>query len=214
MEDFTAQPTYQFFNQLIETKTPIVPMLSSVKVTKNAIVRKELNILYYNPQKKCFRRLYNNSFAEFMFDHLLSFERSISSKTLAGIVRPSKPDVIEEWSGDTIEKVNHKPFSLYKGILSIIGKNDGLPLIVRQNSGIIGDIIPGVKLMLDGKKRTMIRQRIKQLETLQYRIAEIVGHNPITTNQAHCGEMKVILEEKYQGLSDKQIARLEKFGKL
>lgn len=181
MNNFTPEPTYQYFAQLIETKTPIIPMLSHVRIKQNSTIRKQLSIIYFNPKEHALCKIYNDAFAAFMFNNLLSIERSISSQTLAGIVRPSKPYVIEQWRGDTIEKVNHEPFSLYKGLLSIIGNNDGLPLVVRENAGIVGDIVPGVKLILDGKNPTIIRQKIKQLESLQYRIADIVGDNPIKT---------------------------------
>jgi hypothetical protein len=214
MPDYSPEPTYQYFNQLIESKSPIVPMLSYVKVKKNGVIRKELSIIYYHPKEHALCRIFNNAFAAFMSDNLLSFERGISSQTLAGIVRPSKPGLIEQWSGDTIEKVDYEPFSLYKGLLSIIGKNDGLPLVVRQNAGIVGDIVPGIKLILDGKNTTIVRQKIKQLEALQYRIADIVSHNPIKTTPVHGNIMEVISSENFQGLSDKQMARLEKLGKL
>jgi len=214
MTNYTPEPTYQYFNQLIETKTPIVPMLSYVKIKKNGIISKELSIIYYNPKEHALCRIFNNNFAAFMFDNLLSFERGISSQTISGIVRPSKPNIIEQWSGDTIEKVDYEPFSLYKGLLSIIGKNDGLPLVIPKNAGIVGDIVPGIKLILEGKNTTIVRQKIKQLEALQYRIADIVSHNPIKTAPVHGNIMGVISSENFQGLSDKQIARLENLGKM
>lgn len=214
MPDYSPEPTYQYFNELIKTKTPIVPMLSYVKIKKNGIISKELSIIYYNPKEHALCRIFNNNFAAFMFDNLLSFERGISSQTISGIVRPSKPNIIEQWSGDTIEKVNYEPFSLYKGLLSIIGKNDGLPLVVPQNAGIVGDIVPGIKLILDGKSTTVIRQKIKQLEALQNRISDIVSDNPIKTAPVHGNRIEVMLKDNSQGLSDKQIARLEKLGKL
>ena len=37
MPDYSPEPTYQYFNQLIKTKTPIVPMLSYVKTKKMAL---------------------------------------------------------------------------------------------------------------------------------------------------------------------------------
>lgn len=210
MTDYSSEPTYQYFNQLIKTKTPVVPMLSYVRVKTNDTITKELTIIYYNPKKHALSRIYNNNFAAFMLDNLLSFERGMSSQILAGIVRPSKPDVVEPWSGDTIEKVNYESFSLYRGLLSIIGKLDGLPLVVHQNAEIIGNIIPGIKQILDGKNPTIVRQKIKQLEALQYRIADIIGDNPFKTAPVIADKITDTLKENFQGLNDKQIARLEK----
>jgi hypothetical protein len=204
----TPEPTYQYFDQLIETKTPIVPVLTDVRIKNNGTIKKELNIIYYNHKKHTLNRIYNNSFATFMFDNLLTFERGISSQILAGIVRPSKPDVVEKWRGDTIEKVNHESFSLYKGLLSIIGKNDGLPLVVPHNDGIVGDIVPGLKKILDGKNPITVRQKLKQLEALQYKISDIIGDNPLRTTPVTAGTVKSTLDDKFHGLNDKQIARL------
>jgi hypothetical protein len=214
MTDYTTEPTYQYFDELIETKTPIVPMLSYVRVKKNGTILKELNIIYYNPKEKTLKRIYDTDFASFILERLLSFELGMSSQMLAGIVRSSKPGVVERWSGDTIEKINHESFSLYRGLLSIIGKNDGLPLVVPQNTGIVGDIVPGIKQVLNGKNPTIVRQKIKQFEALQYRIAEIVGDNSFKTVPDIADTSKFTLNKNFQGLNDKQIARLEKLGKL
>lgn len=214
MTDYTPEPTYQYFDQLIETKTPVVPMLSYVRVKKNGTITKQLNIIYYNHKEHALSRIYNNVFASFMFDNLSSFERGMSSQILAGIVRQSKPSVIEKWSGDTIEKTDHEPFSLYRGLLSIIGKNDGLPLVMPQHTGIIGNIIPGIKQILDGKNTTIVRQKIKQLEALQYRIVDIIGDNPLKNAPVIVDTIEVALKDDFQGLSDKQIARLEKLNQL
>lgn len=200
---------YQFFSQLIKTKTPIVPILSQVKVRKNGIVTKELSIVYYNHKQHGLSKIYNSDFATYIYDNLLSLERGMSTQILAGIVRASKPGVIEQWSGDTIEKINYEPFSLYRGLLSIIGNNDGLPLVVSQNEGIVGDIVPGVKRILDGKNPTLVRKKIKQLEELQYKIAEVVGDNHFKAAPSVVDTQKVIVSHSCQGLSDKQIARLE-----
>lgn len=145
-----------------------------------------------------------------MFDNLLSFERGMSSQTLAGIIRSSKPGVMEQWRGDTIERVNFESFSLYRGLLSIIGKNDGLLLIVPQNSGIVGDIVPGVKQILDGKNPNLIRQKLHQLEALQYKIADIIGDNPFRNVPEIADSKKITMKDNFQDLSDKQIARLER----
>ncbi len=214
MIDYTPEPTFQYFDELIETKTPIVPMLSYVSVKKNGTLLKELSIIYYNPKEHALNRIYNNDFATFMLNRLLSFELGMSSHVLAGIVRASKPDVVEQWSGDTIEKINYEPFSLYRGLLSIIGNNDGLPLIVPQNTGVVGDIVPGVKQLLNGKNPLTVRQKIKQFETLQYRIANIIGDNPFKTAPVIPDTAQCTLNKDFQGLSDKQIARLERHGAL
>jgi hypothetical protein len=129
-------------------------------------------------------------------------------------VRSSKPSVVEQWSGDTIERINYESFSLYKGLLSIIGKNDGLPLIVPQNIGVVGNIVPGVRHFLNGKNPTIIRQKIKQLEALQYGIADIIANNPFETVPIIADTTKCTLNMNYQDLNDKQIARLEKLSKL
>ncbi len=210
MTDYTPEPTYQYFDQLIETKTPIVPALTYVRVKKNGTIFKELNIIYYNPKEHALSRIYNNDFAAFMLERLLSFELGMSSQVLAGIVRPSKPAIEEQWSGDTIEKVNYESFSLYKGLVSIVGKNDGLPLVVHQNTGVIGNIVPGVKQILNGKNRTIVRQKIKQLEALQYRIVNIIGENPFKTTPVIADTIKRTLNKNFEGLSDKQIARFKK----
>ncbi len=204
-----VEPAYQYFKQLIETKTPIVPMLSQVKVRKNGIVTKELSIVYYNHKQHGLSKIYTSDFATYIYDNLLSLERGMSTQILAGIVRDSKPGVIEQWSGDTIEKINYEPFSLYRGLLSIIGNNDGLPVVVPQNAGIIGDIVPGVKRILDGKNPTQVRKIIKQLEELQYKIAEVVSDNPFKAAPIVVDTKKVTVKDSFQGLSDKQIARLE-----
>lgn len=214
MTDSYPEPTFQYLYQLIETKTPIVPMLSYVRVNENGTINKELSIICYNPEKHALSRIYNNEFAAFMFDNLLSFERGMSSQILAGIVRPSKPDVVEQWSGDTIEKINFESFSLYKGLLSIIGKNDGLPLVVPKNKGVVGNIVPGIKQIMNGKNPTIVRQKIKQLEALQYRIMDIVGDKPFKTAPVIADTIKCTLNENFQDLNDKQIARLKKLGKL
>ena len=214
MTDYTTEPTYQYFDELIETKTPIVPKLSYVRVKKNGTVLKELNIIYYKPEEKALRKIYDTGFAAFILDKLLSFERGMSSQILAGIVRSSKPGVVEPWSGDTIVKINHESFSLYRGLLSIIGKNDGLPLLAPQNTGVVGDIVPGIKQLLNGKNPTIVRQKIKQLESLQYRIAEIIGNNSFKTVPDMADTLKFTLKKNFQGLNDKQIARLEKLGNL
>ncbi|MFT5729689.1 MAG: hypothetical protein ACI8PB_003860 [Desulforhopalus sp.] len=214
MTDYTPDPTYQYLNQLIETKTPIVPMLSYVGIKKKDTILKELNIIYYDPNEHALSRIFNNDFAAFMLERLLSFELGMSSQVLAGIVRSSKPSMVEQWSGDTIEKVNFESFSLYKGLLSIVGKNDGLPLVVPQNIEIVGDIVPGIKQFLNGKNPTIIRQKIKQLETLQYRIADIIGDNPLKTDPVITDTIKCTLNNDFHDLSDKQIARLEKLRKL
>jgi hypothetical protein len=214
MTDNTPEPTFQYLDQLIETKTPIVPMLSYVKVKQNGTIIKELNIIYYKPEKKAFHRIYNHGFAAYMLENLLSFELGMSSQVLAGIVRSSKPGTVEQWSGDTIEKINYESFSLYRGLLSIIGKNDGLPLVVPQNTAVIGNIVPGVKQILNGKNPTIVRQKIKQLEALQYRIARIIGNNPFKAAPVIGDTIKCNLNESLQDLSDKQIARLKRLGKL
>jgi len=214
MSDYTPEPTYQYLDQLIETKTPIVPVLSYVRVKKNGTIAEELNIIYYKPKEHALSRIYNNDFAAFMLENLMSFELGMSSQVLAGVVRSSKPGVVEQWSGDTIEKINYESFSLYRGLLSIIGKNDGLPLIVPQNIGVVGNIVPGVKQFLNGKNPTIIRQKIKQLEALQYGIADIIANNPFKTAPVVADTTKCTLNMDYQDLSDKQIARLEKLGKL
>ncbi len=214
MTDYIPEPTFQYLDQLIETKTPVVPMLSYVRVKQNGTIVKELNIIYYKPEEQTLRRIYNKNFAAFMLENLLSFERGMSSQVLAGIVRSSKPDAVEQWNGDTIEKVNYESFSLYRGLLSIIGKNDGLPLVVPQNTAVVGNIVPGVKQILNGKNPTIVRQKIKQLETLQYRIAGIIGNNPFKTAPVVNDTIKCTLSDDYQDLSDKQIARLERLGKL
>lgn len=212
--DNTPDGTYQYFDQLVATTKPIVPMLSYVKVKRNGTIFKEINIIYYNPNKQALSVIYNNGFAEFMLERLLSFELGMSSQVLAGIVRTSKPSMMEEWSGDTIEKVDFKSFSLYRGILSIIGNNDGLPLVVPQNTGVVGDIIPGIKQFLNGKNSTIVRQKIKQLEALQYRIVDIIGKNPFKSASVITDTTECTLNENFQDLSDKQIARLEKLDKL
>lgn len=204
-----TKPTYQYFSQLIETKTPIVPMLSQVRVRKNGIITKELSIVYYNHKRHALSKIYGSDFAQFITDNLFSLERGMSSKILAGIVRSSKPGVIEQWSGDTIEKVNYESFSLYRGILSIVGKNDGLPLIVPQNNGIVGDLVPGIKRILDGKNPTKVREKIKELEDLQYKIVEVVSDNPFKAVPIDADTKKVVLTNDFQGLSDKQMARME-----
>jgi len=214
MSDYTPEPTYQYLDQLIETKTPIVPVLSYVRVKKNGAIAEELNIIYYKPKEHALSRIYNNGFAAFMLENLMSFELGMSSQVLAGVVRSSKPSVVEQWSGDTIERINYESFSLYRGLLSIIGKNDGLPLIVPQNIGVVGNIVPGVRHFLDGKNPTIIRQKIKQLEALQYGISDIIANNPFTTAPIVADPTKCTLNMNYQDLSDKQIARLEKLGKL
>lgn len=215
MTDYTPEPTYQYLDQLTITKTPVVPMLTLVKIKKNGIITKELSIIYYNQKEHAISRIYDSVFASYISDNLSSFELGMSSQILAGIVRPSKPSVIEPWRGDTIEKTNYEPFSLYKGLLSIIGKNDGLPLIVPEYTGIIGNIIPAVKQILDGKNPTIIRQKIKQLEALQYKIVSIVGDNPLKTAPVIADAMEEAASNTYfQGFSDKQIARLEKLNKL
>lgn len=214
MIDYTPEPTYQYLDQLIDTKTPVVPLLSLVKIKKNGTTTKELSIIYYNPKEHALNRIYDNDFASFISDTLSSFERGMSTQILAGIVRSSKPSVIEPWSGDTIEKTNYEPFSLYRGLLSIVGNNDGLPLIVPEYSGIIGNIIPAVKQILDGKNPTIVRRKIKQLEALQYRIVDIVGDNPIKTAPVIADTIDLALNDNFQGLSDKQIARLEKLNTL
>lgn len=209
MTAYTGEPSYQYIGQLIKTKTPIVPMLSYVKVKKNGTILKELNIIYYNQEKHALSRIYNKDFAAFMFDNLLSLDRGISSQTLVGIVRPSKPDMIEKWKGDTIEKVNHESFSLYKGLLSIIGKNDGLPIVIPKHSGIVGDIIPGIKQLMNGKNPTKVRQMIKKLETLQNKIANIIGDNPCRTAQIIADTTEFPFKHEFQDLSDKQISRIK-----
>jgi len=214
MTDYTVEPTYQYFNELIETKTPIVPMLSYVRVKKNGSIVNELNIVYYNPKKHALDRIYSSDFEVFMFKTLSSFEQGMSSRVLAGIVRSSKPGVAEKWHGDTIEKINYESFSLYRGILSITGENDGLPLVVPQNSAVVGDIVPGIKRMLNGKNPTIVRQEIKQFETLQNRIADIIGDNPFKTAPDIAIQTQSGVNENLQGLSDKQIARLAKRGQL
>ncbi len=214
MASYTPELTYQYFDQLIETKTPIVPMLSYVRVKKNGVILEELNIIYYNHKKQALSKIYNNDFATFMFDNLMSLERGMSSKVLAGIVRPSKPDVIEQWRGDTIEKFSHESFSLYRGLLSIIGKNDGLPLVISQHTGVVGDIIPGIKQILTGKNPTKVHKIIKNFETLQNRIANIVGSNPCETATFSAQESEVQLKHEFQDLNDKQIARLKKLKNL
>jgi hypothetical protein len=188
--------------------------LSYVRVKKNGTVVEELNIIYYKPKEHALSRIYNNDFAAFMLENLMSFELGMSSQVLAGVVRSSKPGVLEQWSGDTIQKINYESFSLYRGLLSIIGKNDGLPLIVPQNIGVVGNIVPGVKQFLNGKNPIIVRQKINQLEALQYRIADILANNPFKTAPVAADTTKCILNTDYQDLSDKQIARLEKLGKL
>lgn len=214
MTDYTPDPTYLYFDELIETKTSIVPILSSVMVRRNGTVVKELSIHYYDPEKHALNRVYNKDFAAFIFDNLTSFERGMSSQILAGIVRPSKPYVVEQWVGDTIEKINYESFSLYKGILSIIGNNDGLPLVVPQMKGIVGNIIPGIKQILNGKNPTIVHQKIKQLESLQYRIADIIGDNPFKAAPVIDDPIKDSRSMSFQGLNDKQLARLEKLNNL
>ncbi|SHO49802.1 hypothetical protein [Desulfopila aestuarii] len=210
MTEYATEPTYQYFHELIETKTPIVPMLSYVKVKKNGTLSKELNIIYYNPKEHGLSRVYDTDFATLILKRLLSFELGMSSQVLAGIVRSSKPGKVEQWRGDTIEKINYQSFSLYRGILSIIGNNDGLPLVAPQNTEVIGDIIPAIKQILNGKNPTIVRQHIKQFETLQNRIAQIIGDNPFQTAPAIAERTTSTLNENLQGLSDKQIARLTK----
>lgn len=214
MTVYTSEHTYQYFDQLIETKEPVVPMLSYVRVKKNGTILEELNIIYYNHKKQALSKIYNNDFATFMFDNLMSLERGMSSKILVGIVRPSKPDVIEQWRGDTIEKFSHESFSLYKGILSIIGKNDGLPLVISQHTGVVGDIIPGIKQILTGKNPTKVRQIIKNLETLQNKIANIVGSPSREAATFSTDKTEVQLKHEFQDLNAKQIARLKKLKSL
>jgi len=60
MSDYTPEPTYQYLDQLIETKTPIVPVLSYVRVKKNGTIAEELNIIYYKPKEHALSRIYNN----------------------------------------------------------------------------------------------------------------------------------------------------------
>lgn len=214
MTNYTPDPTYQYLDQLIKTKTPVVPVLTYVRIKREGIIVKELNIIYYKPTEHALSRIFNNDFAALMLENLLSFELGMSSQALAGIVRSSKPGVVEPWSGDTIERINYESFSLYRGLLSIIGKNDGLPLIVPQNINVIGNIVPGVKQFLNGKNPNIVRQKIKQLEALQYRIADIIGDNPFKTAPVVANTNKRTLNENFQDLSDKQIARLESLGKL
>lgn len=214
MTAYSVEPTFQYFHDLIETKTPIVPMLSYVNVKRNGKVSKELSIIYYNPREHALSRIYDISFATFMFERLMSFELGMSSHVLAGIVRPSKPSVVEQWQGDTIEKVNYESYSLYRGILSIIGNNDGLPLVVPQNTEVIGDIVQGVKENMNGRNPIIVRQEIKQFEALQYRIAEIIGDNPYKTAPVIADNPESALQESFQGLNDKQFARLRKLNRL
>lgn len=214
MTDHTPKPTYQYLDQLIKTKTPVVPVLTYVGIKRQGTIVKDLNIIYYKPTEQALSRIYNNDFAVFMLENLLSFELGMSSEVLAGIVRPSKPGVVEQWSGDTIERINYESFSLYRGLLSIIGKNDGLPLVVPQNMKVIGNIVPGVKQFLNGKNPNIVRQKIKQLEALQYRIADIISDNPFKTTPVVAYTNKLTLNENFQDLNDKQIARLEKLSQL
>ena len=92
--------------------------------------------------------------------------------------------------------------------MSIIGNNDGLPLVVPQNTAVVGDIVPGVKQILNGKNPTVVRQKIKQLEALQNKIAGIIGNNPFEPRPGIGETTECTFSENFQDLSDKQIARM------
>ncbi len=179
MNGYHSEPAYRYFSEFFQTTTPIVPMLGYATSKRQST--KELGIFYYSHKQHVTKQMFNAPFAQLILKNLTEFEIGKQNGIIAGIVRPSLPQQREKWQGDTILRLDQTPYSVYNGIINIVGENDGLPVVCATNSQVIGDIVPGIKLKLQGKRPSTIYQAIKQLEFIQNKITEIIGSKPFTS---------------------------------
>lgn len=114
---------------------------------------------------------------------LTDFDYGVSSGVLVGIVRESGPKKLEPWSGQSLEDLEHRARSLYRGILHIVNDRDGLPVVKSRYDAAIGDLMPGISKKLNGLNPVEIRKRSRKIDSIQQRIVNIVGGFGLTTAQ-------------------------------
>lgn len=78
------------------------------------------------------------------------------------------------WNSDTIERSTHDKNSIYRGIVRIIDKEDGIPVFIRSTS-TIGNIAPALGYFLKGnptKIRTHLAKHILVQKNILWKIEE------------------------------------------
>jgi len=211
MGEYISGSAYRYFDELLKTKEPVVPLLAYA--AKKSQSTKELGIFYFSHRKQLIKRIFDTTFARLMLDNLTEFESGKQNLIISGVVRPSLPRQLEKWSGDTIVRLDQTPYSVYKGVLSIVGKNDGLPVVCATNNQVIGDIVPGIKKIVQGQRPVKIYQAIKQLEFIQVKITDVIGSKSSNTTNQTSPQQKDTLQKFEENVSfacdnDKIQARL------
>lgn len=198
---------YRFIDEFNRSKTPVVPLVSHVAVGKSKNGKHMKRIIYFDPKRHGLGSIYNEQFALEIDNALTDFDYGIASGILVGIVRESGPKKLEPWSGQSLEDLEFRARSLYRGILHIVNDKDGLPVVKSQFDAAVGDLMPGISKKLNGVNPIEIRKRSKKIATLQQRIVNIVGgFSPIANDdQTHAGGNS--LKRLFQG-NEKQEARM------
>lgn len=174
---------YRFIDEFNRSKTPVVPLISPVAAAHDKYGQHGKRIVYFDPKTHGLGSIYNEQFAMEIDAALTDFDYGVSSGILVGIVRESGPKKLEPWSGQSLEDLEHRARSLYRGILHIVNDRDGLPVVKSRFDAAVGDLMPGISRKLNGLNPVEIRKRSRKIDSIQQRIVNIVGGFGLTIAQ-------------------------------
>lgn len=90
-------------------------------------------------------------------------------------------------------------------------------MVVSSNTQVVGDVVPGIKKILQSKNHLAIQTELKKLNGLQKRIERIIGCKPLITQQPaeqKSKQKKSTLDFSIEGMSERQTTRKKMVGKL
>jgi hypothetical protein len=200
--DSGEEGKFRFFEELVNSKKPVIPVLCHVHSRIDNTMESELALVYTDRETRKLQRLYGRSFAETLRECIYDVRFGKVAGVLVGMARAKFPN--EQWSGHTIQRLDHSTNSIYRGILRIIQENDGIPVVVAGRDGLVADGIPAIAYLLGRKNPVRIQQEIKRHQKLQKAIEEM-----LLEGKPGPAAISEEIVSGAQGLSEKQEARIK-----